>query len=361
MAGGLLVALSLPVARMNVADDTIRQLPPDNHARRGAELAAQLVGAGTQSPVLVVVALRNNVAENDAAVSEVLTLGQQVAANREVSRVLPAMRSADGSTLLLPIIAVHEPEDSRVTALVQDLRHHILPASRLGGDPNVLSVDVGGSTATALDLAELVTGKLPLVAALLLALTYVVLLVLLRSVILPLKAIVLNLLSVGAALGVLVIVYQWQPLQSLGLRPPVSRLQAVALPLMVAVVFGLSMDYEVFLLTRIRERYDVTRHNAFAVAQGIATSAPTITSAALIMVAVFTVFATVSVPVVQQIGLGCAVAVAIDATITRLMLLPAMMQLLGNWNWWLPPWLDQRLPVVPRHEDVRPMVRSAIS
>jgi RND superfamily putative drug exporter len=123
--------------------------------------------------------------------------------------------------------------------------------------------------------------------------------------------------------------------------------QAVALPLMLAVVFGLSMDYEVFLLTRIRERYASTRHNAFAVAQGIATSAGTVTSAALIMVAVFTVFATVSVPVVQQIGLGCAVAVAVDATITRLVLLPAMMQLLGDWNWWMPRWFVTPHPGPP--------------
>jgi RND superfamily putative drug exporter len=298
--------------------------------------------------VLVVVRLHQRIATADPTISELVEAGHQVASDREVAGVMPPAVSSDGKTLLLAVVAVHDPEDERVTALVQHLRQQILPASRLGSDRNVLSVNVGGSTATALDLAELVTGKLPLVAGLLLALSYVVLLVLLRSVLLPLKAILLDLLSVGAALGVLVVVYQWQPLQGLGIRPSVSRVQAVALPLILAVVFGLSMDYEVFLLTRIRERYAVTRHNAFAVAQGITTSAPVVTSAALIMVAVFTVFATVSVPVVQQIGLGCAVAVAIDATITRLVLLPAMMQLLGDWNWWMPRWFVSPHPALPR-------------
>jgi RND superfamily putative drug exporter len=297
--------------------------------------------------VLVVVRVRHRVLGADPTISELIEAGRQVATDREVAGVMPPAVSPDGKTLLLAVVARHDPEDGRVTALVQHLRHRVLPASRLGSDRNVLSVNVGGSTATALDLAELVTGKLPLVAGLLLALSYIVLLVLLRSVLLPLKAIVLDLLSVGAALGVLVVVYQWQPLQALGIRPSVSRVQAVALPLMLAVVFGLSMDYEVFLLTRIRERYASTRHNAFAVAQGIATSAPTVTSAALIMVAVFTVFATVSVPVVQQIGLGCAVAVAVDATITRLVLLPAMMQLLGDWNWWMPRWFVTPHPGPP--------------
>ncbi|MDQ6713101.1 MAG: MMPL family transporter [Candidatus Dormibacteraeota bacterium] len=355
LAGGLLLLLSLPVLGMRVGDDTIRQLPPGNHARQGAGLAATLEGAGAQSPLLVVVRVRNSVQDTDPIVGELRQLGRQVAAAPEVSAVTPPTLSQDGKTLFVAVVAHHEPEDERVVALVQDLRHRILPASPLSHDPNVLSMNVGGSPATALDLAELVTGKLPLVAGLLLALSYVVLLVVLRSVLLPLKAILLDLLSVGAALGVLVIVFQWQPLQGLGLRPSVSRLQAVALPLVLAVVFGLSMDYEVFLLTRIRERYEATRHNSFAVAQGIASSAPTVTSAALIMVAVFTVFATVSVPVVQQIGLGCAVAVAVDATITRMVLLPALMQLLGEWNWWMPRWLDRRLPGFPApHPDPPP-------
>jgi uncharacterized membrane protein YdfJ with MMPL/SSD domain len=297
-----------------------------------------------------VVRLRQGGAATGTTLGDLIRVGIHTATNPEVAAVLPPSISQDGKTMLLAVIARHDPEDDRVTALVQELRHQVLPASRLATNPNVLNLNVGGSTATAIDLAELVTGKLPLVAGLLLALSYIVLLVLLRSVVLPLKAIVLDLLSVGAALGVLVVVYQWQPLQGLGIRPPVSRVQAVALPLVLAVVFGLSMDYEVFLLTRIRERYAVTRHNSFAVAQGIATSAPTVTSAALIMVAVFTVFATVSVPVVQQIGLGCAVAVTVDATITRLVLLPAMMQLLGDWNWWMPRRFSWRgpHPALPR-------------
>ena len=156
----------------------------------------------------------------------------------------------------------------------------------------------------------------------LLGLSYVVLLVLLRSVVLPLKAVLMNLLSVGAAFGVLSLVY--------------GTVDTLTPPLVLAVVFGLSMDYEVFLLSRIRERYEATGDTRTAVAQGLAASARTITSAALIMVAVFGVFIAVGVPSIQQIGLGTAVAIALDATLVRLILVPAAMELLGDWNWYLP-------------------------
>jgi uncharacterized membrane protein YdfJ with MMPL/SSD domain len=168
----------------------------------------------------------------------------------------------------------------------------------------------------------------------LLGLSYLVLLVLLRSVVLPLKAVLMNLLSVGAAFGVLSLVY--------------DSVNTLAPPLVLAVVFGLSMDYEVFLLTRIRERYEATGDTRTAVAEGLAASARTISSAALIMVAVFGVFIAVGVPSIQQIGLGTAVAIALDATLVRLILVPAAMELLGDWNWYLPRPLARVLPAVSR-------------
>ena len=168
----------------------------------------------------------------------------------------------------------------------------------------------------------------------LLGLSYVVLLVLLRSVVLPLKAVLMNLLSVGAAFGVLSLVY--------------DSVDTLTPPLVLAVVFGLSMDYEVFLLSRIRERYEATGDTRTAVAEGLAASARTITSAALIMVAVFGVFIAVGVPSIQQIGLGTAVAIALDATLVRLILVPATMELLGDWNWYLPRPLARILPRADR-------------
>jgi uncharacterized membrane protein YdfJ with MMPL/SSD domain len=177
-----------------------------------------------------------------------------------------------------------------------------------------------------------------------LAFSYVVLLVLLRSVLLPLKAVLMNLLSVAAAYGVLVAIFQYGWLDGLLGYHSLGYIQAMTPPLLLAVTFGMSMDYEVFLLSRIRERYEATGDSTAAVAQGLAASARTISSAALIMVAVFAVFAGTGVASVKEIGLGLAVAIALDATIVRLILVPATMELMGRWNWWLPKPLGRVLP-----------------
>jgi RND superfamily putative drug exporter len=154
----------------------------------------------------------------------------------------------------------------------------------------------------------------------------------------------MNMLSVAAAYGVLVTVFQWGWFDGVLNYHHLGFVQAMSPPLLLAIVFGLSMDYEVFLLSRIRERYEATGDNKTAVAQGLAASAKTISSAALIMVAVFTIFAGTGVPSVKEIGLGLAVAIALDATIVRLILVPATMELMGKWNWWLPKPLGRILP-----------------
>ena len=185
-------------------------------------------------------------------------------------------------------------------------------------------------TASQRDIHDLISGSMWKILLFLLGLSYLVLLVLLRSVVLPLKAVLMNLLSVGASFGVLTLAF--------------GEVDTLTPPLVLAVVFGLSMDYEVFLLSRIRERYEVTGDTRLAVAQGLAASARTITSAALIMVAVFAVFIAVGVPSIKQLGLGTAVAIALDATLVRLILVPAAMELLGDWNWYLPRPLARILP-----------------
>jgi uncharacterized membrane protein YdfJ with MMPL/SSD domain len=166
----------------------------------------------------------------------------------------------------------------------------------------------------------------------------------LRSVLLPLKAVLMNLLSIGAAYGILVVVFQWGWFDGFLGFHSLGALDTINPPLILAVVFGLSMDYEVFLLSRIKERYEEHGDNERAVAEGLSSSARTITSAALIMTAVFLVFTLTGVPSIKEIGLGNAVAIAIDATLVRLILVPAAMVLLGSWNWWLPSWLDRVLP-----------------
>jgi uncharacterized membrane protein YdfJ with MMPL/SSD domain len=154
----------------------------------------------------------------------------------------------------------------------------------------------------------------------------------------------MNLLSIGAAFGVLVVVFQWGWFDSILGFESLGALDTINVPLIFAIVFGLSMDYEVFLMSRIRERYLVHGDNERAVAEGLSSSAGTISSAALIMSSVFAVFVLTGVPSIKELGLGCAVAIAIDATLVRLILVPAAMKLLGAWNWWMPSWLDRALP-----------------
>jgi RND superfamily putative drug exporter len=176
-----------------------------------------------------------------------------------------------------------------------------------------------------------------------LAISFAILVLVLRSLLLPLKALVMNMLSVGAAYGVLVAVFQWGWLDWTGYDSP-GYIGATVPALVLAVTFGLSMDYEVFLLTRIRERYGVSRRNELAVSEGLVASARVITSAAVVMVAVFSAFAISGGIILRELGIGLAVAIALDATLVRLVIVPAAMRLLGDWNWWLPRPLARALP-----------------
>jgi uncharacterized membrane protein YdfJ with MMPL/SSD domain len=315
---GILLALAAPVLGMGTQTGALEQFPAGHEARRGFEAAAAVTGPGASSPVEVVVAGQ----DPTAAAGRVRAA---LAADPGVARVSPPVPARDGGAALL----VAEPraggETDEAKAMVRRLRV-TLPAVAGAG----AHVDVGGVTAGQRDVQELISGSMWKILLFLLGLSYLVLLVLLRSVVLPAKAVLVNLLSVGAAFGVLTMVF--------------GSVDILTPPLVLAVVFGLSMDYEVFLLSRIRERYEATGDTRTAVAEGLAASARTITSAAVIMVAVFGVFIAVGVPSIQQIGLGTAVAIALDATLVRLILVPAAMELLGDWNWYLPRPLARILP-----------------
>jgi uncharacterized membrane protein YdfJ with MMPL/SSD domain len=314
----VLLALAAPVLGMTTGSGALDQFPSDHEARRGTEAAAALTGPGTATPVQVVV----RGADPGAAADRV------AAALRDdpgIARVAEPVPARDGGAVLLSAEPRDQGETDAAKATVERLRDALPAAAGPGAQ-----VDVGGVSASQADLTDLISGSMWRILLFLLGLSYVVLLVLLRSLVLPLKAVLMNLLSVGAAFGVLSLVY--------------DRVETLTPPLVLAVVFGLSMDYEVFLLSRIRERYEATGDTRRAVAEGLAASARTITSAALIMVAVFGVFIAVGVPSIQQIGLGTAVAIALDATLVRLILVPAAMELLGDWNWYLPRPLARVLP-----------------
>jgi uncharacterized membrane protein YdfJ with MMPL/SSD domain len=251
---------------------------------------------------------------------------------------LPAY--AEGSVLIQATPNAPSESDA-ATALVDRLRDSIVPASALARQAEV---NVGGETARSHDVRNQIGGSMWKIILFVLSLSFLVLMVMLRSLILPLKAVLMNLLSIGAAFGVLVAIFQWGWFDGfLGFESQ-GALDTINIPLIFAIVFGLSMDYEVFLMSRIRERYMVHGDNERAVAEGLSSSARTISSAALIMSAVFAVFVLTGVPSIKELGLGSALAIALDATLVRLSLVPAAMKLMGDWNWWMPGWLDRLIP-----------------
>jgi len=312
----VLLALAAPLLGMSTGTSALDQFPDDHEVRQGVAAAAAVTGPGAAAPIQVVV---SPAAAGDA-------VRETLAADRGVTDVAAPVASRDGDAVLLQAVPRDGGETAAAKATVDRLRA-ALPAAAAGQGARV---DVGGVTASQTDITDLVSGSMWKILLFLLGLSYVVLLVLLRSVVLPAKAVAMNLLSVGAAMGILSLAF--------------DTVDTLTPPLVLAIVFGLSMDYEVFLLSRIRERYEATGDTRRAVAEGLAASARTITSAALIMVAVFAVFIAVGVPSIKQLGLGTAVAIAIDATIVRLILVPASMELLGKWNWYLPRPLARILP-----------------
>ncbi|MDQ3740285.1 MAG: MMPL family transporter, partial [Actinomycetota bacterium] len=310
-ATAVLVALAAPALNLGTESGALRQLDETHETRVAFEAASTVSGRGAGTPLKVVA--------DGKGPEQLEALRERIAEDRAVAGVGRPIPAKDGEASMLLVTLKHDGESRQAIAAIERLR-----------DATGAGVAVGGTTGTLADFDALVSGSLWKIVLFVLGLSYLVLLVLLRSAVLPLKAVAMNVLSVGAAYGVLTLVF--------------GDVDTIVPPLVLAVVFGLSMDYEVFLLTRIRERWLATGDTRRAVAEGLATSARTITSAALIMVAVFLVFVGTGLPSIQQIGLGCAVAIAVDATLVRLVLVPGAMQLLRRWNWWLPRPLERALP-----------------
>jgi len=281
-----------------------------------------------------------------AAAGEVADLkdniNRMIATLRETTGVASVAPPAfAGDNVLFKATPSAPSESEAAIALVERLRDSVVPASELG---SLASVKIGGETARGHDVQEQISGSMWKIVLFVLALSFLVLMVMLRSLLLPLKAVLMNLLSIGAAFGVLVAIFQWGWFDGFFGFESQGALDTINVPLIFAVVFGLSMDYEVFLMSRIRERYLRHGDNERAVAEGLSSSARTISSAALIMTSVFAVFILTGVSSIKELGLGCAVAIALDATLVRLVLVPAAMKLMGDWNWWMPAWLDRALP-----------------
>jgi RND superfamily putative drug exporter len=324
----LMLLIASPALSLKLDNAAIAQFPKDFETRVGFDLAAQATSPGAMGPIQYVV--------TGASPAELAQIGASLRKQPDVAVVSQPVSSEDGRKTLFTIVPAQAPESKATYALVDRLRDQIpLPAGATSA--------VGGAAAQNQDFASLVNGSLWKVAVFVMVLSFIVLLLVLRSVMLPIKAVLMNVLSVAAAYGVLVMVFQWGWFDWTGFDH-LGYVQAITPALLLAIVFGLSMDYEVFMHSRIKERYHATGDNRLAVAQGLQASAKTISSAAIIMVAVFAIFAGTGVPQIKEIGVGLAVAIALDATIVRLILVPTTMELMGDLNWWLPRWLDRILP-----------------
>lgn len=328
-----LIVLAIPVLDMRLGSADAGNNPPSSQTRRAYDVIADEFGPGANGPLQVV--LRNATPEQVGEAKDALAKATNVAA------VSGPVTNAAGDTAILSVVPKSAPQDAATTDLVHELRNDVLPGAL--GDGTATSY-VGGTTARYIDIADRISDRLPLFFALVIGLSFVLLVLVFRSLMIPLKAALMNLISIGAAYGVVVAVFQWG--WGLGLvgadrTGPVESF----LPMMLfAVLFGLSMDYEVFLVSRIREEYLRTGRNDVSVARGLSHTASVITAAATIMIVVFFSFTLNDQRVVKEFGLGLGVAVLVDATIVRLVLVPATMELMGHWNWWLPGWLDRMLP-----------------
>jgi RND superfamily putative drug exporter len=340
----VLLLLAAPVLgmRLGFADDG--DDPASFTQRRAYDQIAAAYGAGANGPFLIAASLPPPTAANegpDLAAMERLIAA--VKATPGVASVTPPIPSPSKTAVVALASPASAPNAPATEDVVRRLRTSVIPDAT-AGTALAGNVHVGGETAELIDLTDRINGRLLWCIGAVVLGAFVILMIVFRSILVPLKAAVMNLLSIGAAYGVVVAVFQWGWARELiGLHQTVPIVAFVPL-MMFAILFGLSMDYEVFLLSRIREEYLASGDNREAVALGLAKTARVITSAALIMIAVFLAFVTSSEPTVKMLGLGLAVAVFVDATLVRLVLVPATMELLGKANWWLPGWLDRFLP-----------------
>jgi RND superfamily putative drug exporter len=351
VGAAILIALALPVFTMRLGFADAGNRPESDTTRRAYDMLSEGFGPGFNGPFIV--AAETPAGDPDRAVLEDLaeTL-RQTPGVQFVSGLTP---NEDGTAAILQVIPTTAPQDEETSDLVSHLRDDVIPAetTALSGD-----IALGGVTAAAMDFAAYTWERMPIFIGAVLALSFLLLLVVFRSVLVPLKAVVMNLLSIGAAYGVIVMIFQWGwGLELIGGGRP-GPIEAWSPIMLFAVVFGLSMDYEVFLLSRIREEYDRSNDNSLAVADGLATTARVITAAAAIMVVVFGSFVLGDDRALQLTGLGLATAVFLDATVVRLILVPATMELLGRLNWWFPRWLDRVTPRV--HVEAEPDVVCAV-
>jgi putative drug exporter of the RND superfamily len=346
----VLIGLALPALNLRLGSSDAGVDPSGSTTRNAYDLIAEGFGAGTNGSFLLVTELAHK-GDKPAA--------QQVAAavkrDPDFAFVSHPALSPDGRVATITAYPKTGPQDARTTDTLKRVRDDVLPPVEQRTNA---TVEVGGFTASNEDFSRVVAGKLPLFIGVVVLLSALLLLVVFRSLVIPVKAAIMNLLSIGAALGFVTLIFQdghGAGLLGIGTGP----IESFVPVLMFAIVFGLSMDYEVFLISRVHEEWEHTRDASLAVARGIQTTGRVITAAASIMIVVFGSFALGDDRVIKLFGIGLASAVFFDAVIIRCLLVPAIMELLGRSAWWLPAWLERRLPrvAIEAADDSRPPAR----
>ena len=346
-ATALLLVLAAPVTSIRLGWADEGNFPEETPTRQAYDLLAEGFGAGFNGPFLLTVV--PGAGDPTGAVQRLHGALERTAG---VAAVTPpiANDSARPTAHLMRLVAETAPQDKATSDLVRRLRADVIPEAAAGTG---LDVHLTGSTAVNIDITDYLAERMPIFFGAVLALSFLLLMTVFRSLLVPLKAVLMNVLTIGAAYGVVVAVFQWGWAgQLLGIEGgPINPF----IPLMLfAVVFGLSMDYEVFMLSRIREEYLRTGDATTSVADGLASTARVITAAAAIMVVVFASFMLEDLREIKLFGLGLALAVLLDATLVRMVVVPATMELLGDRNWWLPRWLDRLLPHLENERPGRP-------
>ena len=343
-----LLLLASPLTAMRIAFPDDGNAGADHTERKAYDLLAEGFGPGFNGPFTIVVdaspvAGAGTTAGPEATAAAAGEVAAALQAESGIAFVAPPAVSPDGTTAVLLAYPTTAPQDAATTDLVHRLRDDVIPSleERTGADAYV-----AGWVPASIDISDQLASRTPLFISAVVALSFVLLTILFRSVLVPLKAALMNLLSIGASYGLLVAVFQWGwGKELIGLDETVPIFPFVPM-IMFAILFGLSMDYEVFLLSRVREEFTRTGDSHRSVVDGLAGTARVITSAALIMISVFGGFLFAPDVQIKMFGLGLSAAVLVDATIVRMVLVPATMALLGNANWWLPGWLDRILPHV---------------
>jgi putative drug exporter of the RND superfamily len=328
-----LVGLSVPILSMRLATTNLGTTAKTGTARVAYDELASAFGAGINGPLVVAIDT-----PTEASRAQVASLESRLSGLPGVANSIPAQFSADQRAAQIVLFPKSAPSDEATTQLVHRLRAALKSAG--------VVAHVGGVTASDVDFADLMGSRLPVFIGSVLAASFFLLMLVFRSVLVPLKAVLLNLLSIASAYGLMVMVFQWGWFGGVFGVDQGAPIEPWAPMMLFAIVFGLSMDYEVFLLSSVHERFSKTGDNSEAVVDGLATTARVITAAAAIMIAVFGAFVANDLRSIKLIGFGLAAAVLVDATIVRMLLVPATMELLGNKNWWMPRFLDRLLPHV---------------